>query len=183
YGMTKVVGELLLNDYTRRGFLNGRGLRLPSVLIRPDEDQPGLFLFTSSMFRERLTGQTCVLPIGLDSVFRVAGYRTTAKCLLRLHEVDGDALGRDRTVNAPVLYVTLREMVEALDQVAVGRPLGSVEVSIDPEIERHYSQIPRVISGDRARRLGLPQDVSMQRIVQEFIQDHYSNYDQDRSTT
>jgi nucleoside-diphosphate-sugar epimerase len=172
YGMTKVVGELLINDYSRRKFVDGRGIRLSSVVIRPDESQPGFFMFVNSMFPARLNGQKVVIPVGADSVFRVSGYRTTAKCLIALHELDGARLRNDRIVNIPQLYVTVRDLIDSLDRVAGDRPLGPVEIRPDADIEAHMNAIPRAISGDRARVLGLPQDASIDDVVREYLEDY-----------
>ena len=76
YGMTKAIGELLVNDYTRKGFIDGRSARLPTVIIRPGKPNKAASSFASGVFREPLNGVECVLPVGTDAVMPLAGYRT-----------------------------------------------------------------------------------------------------------
>ena len=112
YGATKACGELLLADYSRRGFLDGRGLRLPTICVRagaPNAATTGCF---SSVVRETLAGRDVVLPIGGDVVHAVAGAQNCVDGLLDLHDAPNadDVLGFDRTVFLPACPVTLDEL-------------------------------------------------------------------------
>ena len=99
YGMTKVVNELLLNDYTRKGFLDGRGARLPTVIIRPGKPNKAASGFASGVFREPLAGIDYELPVTNETRMAVSGYRTIIEGILTLHEAESDAIGDDRSIN------------------------------------------------------------------------------------
>ena len=171
YGVTKAISELLINDYTRKGFLDGRSARLPTVIVRPGAPNAAASSFVSGLFREPLNGQPCVLPVGLDTVMPVIGYRTVVECLIRLHELDGTALGEDRAVGLPALSLSVGEMVETLRRVAGDRPLGDITVEPDPFVEAICRTWPRDIAFDRATALGLPCDSSLDDIVRAYIED------------
>jgi len=117
YGTTKASSELLVNDYTRKGFLDGRAARLPTVIIRPGAPNAAASSFASAVFREPLAGRDYALPVELDTRMPVIGARTAVECLMRLAEVDPGALGADRALNLPSLSVTAGEMVRANSSV------------------------------------------------------------------
>jgi nucleoside-diphosphate-sugar epimerase len=171
YGVTKAIGELLINDYTRKGFLDGRSARLPTVIIRPGTPNKAASSFASGVFREPLNGETCVLPVKPETMMPVAGHRTVVEGFLRLHEVEGRALGHDRAVNLPGLAVTVAEMIDSLRRVAGDRPLGEIRVEPDPFIERIVATWPARTDSDRALALGLPQDRGLDDIVRAYIED------------
>jgi len=175
YGMTKAVGELLINDYSRKGYIDGRAARLPTVIIRPGRPNKAASSFASGVFREPLNGVECVLPVGLDTIMPLAGYRAVAEGFLRLHEVDGKALGDDRAVSFPALDVSVRQMIDALKRAAAGRELGSIRVERDPAIERIVATWPIASAFDRALALGLPRDPDVDSIVRAYIEDFLAN--------
>ena len=171
YGMTKAIGELLVNDYSRKGFLDGRSARLPTVIIRPGKPNKAASSFASGVFREPLNGQPCVLPVGYDAVMPLAGYRTIVEGFVRLHEVDGAALGEDRAVSLPSLDVTVGDMVAGLKRVAGNRHLGEITVEKDPVIERIVATWPVGTHYERALKLGLPKDPDLDSIIKAYIED------------
>ena len=171
YGMTKAIGELLVNDYTRKGFIDGRSARLPTVIIRPGKPNKAASSFASGVFREPLNGVECVLPVGTDAVMPLAGYRTIVECFVRLHEVAGDELGEDRAVSLPSLDVTVVDMIAALKRAAGNRKLGEIRVEKDPVIERIVASWPVGTTYERALALGLPRDPDLDSIVKAYIED------------
>jgi nucleoside-diphosphate-sugar epimerase len=172
YGATKAIGELLVNDYTRKGFLDGRSARLPTVIIRPGKPNLAASSFVSGVFREPLNGEPCTLPVETGTVIPVLGYRATVDGLVRLHEVEGEALGDDRAVGLPSLTVTVAEMIAALKRVAGDRPLGEITVEPDPFIEAIVKSWPRDAGYDRATALGLPREESLDEIIRAYIEDY-----------
>ncbi len=176
YGMTKAVCELLINDYTRKGFLDGRSARLPTVIIRPGKPNLAASSFVSGVFREPLNGAPCALPVGLETVMPLLGYRAIVEGFIALHEADGAALGEDRAVSLPSLTVTVGDMVDALKRVAAarlpGRALGEITVEPDPFIRQIVDGWPRDASYDRATALGLPREDSLDEIVEAYIEDY-----------
>ncbi len=174
YGMTKAACELLINEYTRKGFLDGRTARLPTVIVRPGAPNAAASSFASAVFREPLAGIGYALPVTRDVRMPVIGVRTVVECLIRLAEVDGDALGVDRAVNLPSISVTTGEMIESLLRVAGDRLLGELTIEPDPIIERIVGTWPRFMSFERALALGLPHDDSLDEIVRAYIDDYVS---------
>lgn len=172
YGATKAICELLVNDYTRKGFLDGRSARLPTVIVRPGKPNAAASSFVSGLFREPLNGEDCRIPVSEDTVMPLLGYRSIVGGLVALHELDGAALGDDRAVSLPSFTVTVREMVDALQRVARGRRLGAILFEPDPFIQRICDGWPKDASYERATRLGLPRDASLDAIVENYIEDY-----------
>ena len=171
YGATKAACELLVNDYSRKGFLDGRTARLPTVVIRPGAPNAAASSFASAVFREPLSGIDYELPVPLDTRVPIIGARTVVDCLVRLAELDGGALGDDRTLNLPSLSVTVEEMVETVRRAGAEHALalGRIDVREDPEVARIVRTWPRYASAERALALGLPQDCSLDPIVADFL--------------
>lgn len=172
YGMTKACLELLANDYTRKGFLDARGARLPTVIIRPGKPNPAASSWASAVFREPLAGIDYELPIGPDTSLPVSGHRTVVENFVNLHELPPDALGDDRTVTFPAIDVTAREMVDALRRVGAGRALGTITERADPEIQRIVSTWARRSRSDRADALGFAQPGDLDGIVRAYLEDY-----------
>lgn len=172
YGVTKSIGELLINDYTRKGFIDGRSARLPTVVIRPGKPNAAASGFVSAVFREPLNGEDYVLPVKTGTVMPVLCYRAIIDGLIGLHEAPGNALGDDRGVSLPSLTVTVQEMVAALERVAGSRALGKISVSPDPFVENICATWPQDARYDRATALGLPREQSLDEIVEYYIRDY-----------
>jgi D-erythronate 2-dehydrogenase len=172
YGTTKAIGELLINDHTRKGFIDGRAARLPTVIIRPGKPNKAASSFASGVFREPLNGVECVLPVGEDTIMPVSGYRSIVEGFVKLHEAEGEALGDDRAVTFPGINASVREMTEALRRVAGNRHLGSIRVERDPVIERIVASWPTGLSFERAQKLGLPLDANLDSIIRAYIEDY-----------
>jgi D-erythronate 2-dehydrogenase len=171
YGMTKAVGELLINDYSRKGYIDGRVARLPTVIIRPGKPNAAASSFASGVFREPLNGVECVLPVGMATIMPVAGYRTVVEGFLRLYEVDARALGDDRAISFPAMDINVESMIDALKRVAGTRKLGPIRIQRDPVIERIVAGWPTGSNFDRALALGLPRDPDLDSIIRAYMAD------------
>lgn len=171
YGVTKAIGELLINDYSRKGFLDGRSARLPTIIVRPGKPNKAASSFASGVFREPLNGETCILPVRPETVMPVLGFRAAVENMIRLHELDAARLGTDRAVGLPSLDVSVAEMIASLRRVAAGRPLGEIRVERDPFIERIVAGWPVSTDSARAAALGLAADDSLDAIVRAYIED------------
>lgn len=176
YGMTKAAGELLIADYTRKGFVDGRSGRLATVIVRPGKPNKAASGFASAVFREPLAGIDTTLPVGLDAGMPVIGYRTAVDGLLALYRLDGDALGADRALNLPNITAKVGDMVDSLHRVAAerrpDRPLGRIDIAIDPAVAAMVASWPARIDFPRAAALGLPRDASLDEIVRAYVRDY-----------
>jgi D-erythronate 2-dehydrogenase len=172
YGTTKAVGELLINDYTRKGFIDGRSARLPTVIIRPGKPNKAASSFASGVFREPLNGIECVVPVAEETIMPVSGYRSIVEGFVRLHEARAEELGDDRAVTFPGINATVKEMIAALKRVAGNRHLGDIRVEQDPVIERIVETWPTALEFERARKIGLPLDKDLDSIVRAYIEDY-----------
>ena len=172
YGVTKSIGELLINDYTRKEFIDGRSARLPTVIIRPGKPNAAASGFVSAVFREPLNGEDYVLPVKTNTVMPVLGYRAIIEGIVALHEADGKALGDDRGVSLPSLTVTVAEMIAALERVAGSRALGAISVSPDPFVETICASWPQDATYARATALGLLREQSLDEIIEYYIHDY-----------
>lgn len=173
YGVTKTIGELLINDYSRKGFFDGRSARLPTIFIRPGKPNAAASSFCSGVFREPLHGQACVLPVTTDVVMPMLGYRNCVQSFIALHEIYADALGDDRAVSLRSDAYSVRDMIDAVTRVGEANQikLGEISVAPDAAIERIVASWPAAIDDTRAEKLGLPMDENIDRVVQDFIDD------------
>ena len=172
YGITKAMLELLINDYTRKGFLDGRSARLPTVIIRPGKPNLAASSFVSGVFREPLNGVDFELPVPLNTVMPVLGYRAIVENLIKLHEVNAERLGDDRAVGLPSHTVTVQQMIDALNSVTSSRLLGRISVKPDPFIVGICRTWPRDCESVRAGMLGLRKEKNMEEIVRYYIDDY-----------
>ena len=172
YGITKAILELLINDYTRKGFLDGRSARLPTVIIRPGKPNAAASSFVSGVFREPLDGVDFTLPVPADTIMPVLGYRAIVDGLLLLHEIDGARLGDDRAIGLPSHTVTAQGMIDALHRVAADRSLGRITVEPDPFIVDICRTWPQSCDSAQADALGFPKDDGIDAIVRYYIEDY-----------
>jgi len=171
YGTTKSIGELLINDYTRKGFVDGRSARLPTVIVRPGKPNAAASSFASGVIREPLAGVECLLPVPFDTVMPVAGHRTVVEGMIKLYAANSADLGSDRAFNLPSLQVSVAQMVESLKRVAGDRKLGPIRVERDPLVERIVASWPTATDASRALTLGLPIDKDVDGIIRAYIED------------
>nr|CAA9297511.1 hypothetical protein AVDCRST_MAG63-4926 [uncultured Armatimonadetes bacterium] len=173
YGMTKAVCELMINDYTRKGFFDGRSARLPTVIIRPGKPNTAASGWASGMFREPLNGATCSLPVRRDQRHPMTGHRTVVDSLIAVHDLPSASIGRDRAIGLPATSVTPRLAERALRQVAreLGLPLGAIEERPDPRIQGIVDHWPVAVDGSRALALGLPPVPPLQTIIRDYLED------------
>lgn len=173
YGMTKVIGELMVNDYARKGYIDGRSARLPTVIIRPGKPNAAASSWASGMFREPLKREVCMLPVDWDQPHPMTGYRTVIDSLIALHEVPGAILGSDRAVGLPARQVTPRLARKAIRDYAdqTGWMLGEIQEAPDPRIRSIVSQWPTDIDGSRAVAMGLPEAPGLDEIIRNYMED------------
>ncbi|MEM7321875.1 MAG: D-erythronate dehydrogenase [Actinomycetota bacterium] len=175
YGVQKASCELLVNDYHRKGFIDGRGLRLPTVSVRPGKPNLAASGFASGIIREPLQGVDMTCPVTADTVMAVISPGRVIDALVAISELDPDALGADRTLLLPGLPMAMQEAVDAVAQEAaehdVVGALGAVTFSPEQDIQRIVDSWPASITSARAEDLGFVGDSSVAAIVRQHIVD------------
>ncbi len=172
YGIAKSIAELFINDYSRHGFIDGRALRLPVVIIRPDPSSvPSIADRIGAVLREPLLGRDVVCPLAPETRVPIASVRTTVNALIRLHEVPADRFGHTRAMNMPALTATLQDMADTVARFEHPGPRGKVVWERDDHIQAVVDSWPRAMLAEEAIRLGLPADASIADILRNFIED------------
>ena len=171
YGTQKAIGELLVNDYSRKGFVDGRALRLPTVVVRPGLPNRAASTFASSMIREPLCGKDAVCPVSPDTVMALASPRRVVASLAHALDIPGDALGTHRTLQLPGYSVSVGEMAEALRRAGGAAAHARLSWQPDPTIQAIVGSWPRALSGPRAEALGFQPDSGIDEAVRFFIED------------
>ena len=171
YGTQKAIGELLLADYTRRGFVDGIGLRLPTICIRPGRPNKAASGFFSSILREPLVGQEAVLPVPDTVRHWHASPRSAVEFLIRAATLDGRDVGPRRTLSMPGLSATVAEQIEALRRVAGDRAVRLIRREPDESIMRIVETWAPALDATRAGRLGFTAETSFDEIIRVHIED------------
>lgn len=167
YGTHKRICELLIDDATRRGELDGRALRLPGIVVRPAQPNGALSAFNSELIREPLAGRELGCPVGPHGTIWIAPIDAAVAGLLRLAEVDGAAIGAQRAVTAPALAVSIEEIVAALGRVDRHAP-ARVRFRPVAAIEAQFARWPRDAEFARAESLGLARATTIDAIVRRY---------------
>lgn len=171
YGTEKAIGELLVADYTRRGWVDGRVLRLPTVSVRPGRPNKAASSFASGIIREPLSGEEAVCPVPPETRLWLVSPRRAVESLVLGHELPSAALGSVRSVNLPGLSVTVAEMVGALERVAGRAAAARIRWERDPLVERIVSSWPAAWDTSRARKLGFAGDADFESVVRAYVED------------
>ena len=169
YGVQKVIGEQLVADYTRKGFLRGRTVRLMTVCVRPGRPNAAASGFMSSIIREPLAGQRAVCPVSPQTAVALASPAHTIQGLRRAAASDDDTWGGRSAVNLPALTVTIADMAAALEQVAGPETAALIDWVPDPAVARIVSGWPARLCTERAARLGLVPDPDFRSIIEMHI--------------
>ncbi len=171
YGTQKAMGELLLNDYTRRGFLDGIGLRLPTICIRPGAPNKAASGFFSNILREPLVGKEAVLPVSEDVRHWHASPRAAIGFLRHALTLDTDRIGPRRCFGLPGVSATVADEIEALRRAAGDDAVALIRREPDPVIARIVAGWPTQFEATRARALGFEADASFDAIIAAHIED------------
>jgi nucleoside-diphosphate-sugar epimerase len=171
YGTQKAIGELLLADYTRKGFVDGRTLRLPTISVRPGAPNKAASSFASGLIREPLNGQPTVCPVGLDLKLWLLSPRRAVDSLVAGAALPAEALGERRALNLPGLSVSVGEMLAALERAGGRAAADLVRHARDPQVEAIVGSWPAAWDNSRAESLGLRPDADFDAIVRAYVED------------
>jgi len=171
YGSQKSIGEFLLRDYTRKGFMRGTAVRLPTICVRTGLPNKAASTWASSVVREPLTGVDVVCPVTPDTVMVVLSPRKTVDAFMKLHDLPPEAFGPGRTLLLNGIKVTAQELEQAVGRHAGNRKVGKVTWQHDPAIQAICNGWPQGLDSARARTLGFEMDKDLDEVVRNFIAD------------
>ena len=171
YGAQKAMSELLLADYNRRGFLDGVGIRLPTIAVRPGKPNKAASGFFSGIIREPLAGEAAILPVPDTVMHWHASPRSAVGFLLHAAGLTRDQLGDRINLTMPGVAVTVGEQIEALKRVAGDKVAARIRREPDPLIERIVAGWPRRFDARRAPALGFEVESSFDDIIRVHIED------------
>ena len=171
YGTQKAIGELLLADYSRRGFFDGIGIRLPTICIRPGKPNKAASGFFSGILREPLNGQEAILPVADTVRHWHASPRAAVAFLLHAATMDLSSLGSVRSLTMPGLSATVGEQIEALRRVAGDKAVALIRREPDPAIQRMVGGWPERFNVQRAERLGFRAETDFDDIIRVYVED------------
>jgi D-erythronate 2-dehydrogenase len=171
YGTHKAIGELLTADYSRKGFVDGRSLRLPTIVVRPGRPNRAASTFASSIIREPLAGEEAVCPVDRGTAIYILSPRRVVAALLRAMQLPESAWGTNRTLSLPGITVTVGAMVQALARVAGEAVVDRIRWQPDPAIQRIVETWPVRAEAQRARSMGFTDDGTFDAILRAHIED------------
>jgi len=171
YGTQKAIGELLVSDYSRRGFIDGRALRLATICVRPGRPNAAASSFASGIIREPLNGEDAKCPVGRGTRVWVASPATAIDGLISAHDLDSAALGDHRVLTLPGLSISVGEMVDALERDAGKDVVARIRWEPDERIARIVAGWAGDIESTRARSFGFRADASFDDIIRQHMQE------------
>jgi nucleoside-diphosphate-sugar epimerase len=171
YGTQKVLGELLVADYTRKGFVDGRSVRLPTIVVRPGKPNRAASGFMSSILREPLKGEAAVCPVPADARMWIASPDRAVDMLIHAMELPAAAWGWNRTINGPGITVSVAEALAALERIAGSEAVRRVRFEPDEGVAKIVLSWPVRFATARADQLGFRRDADIGDIIRAHVQD------------
>lgn len=171
YGTQKAIAELLLADLTRKGMMDGIGIRLPTIVVRPGKANLAASSFFSGIIREPLNGQEAILPVPTDVLHWMASPRSAVGFLMHAAELDGELVGPRRNMTMPGVAATVAEEIEALKKIGGAERVKLIRQEPNEAIMKIVQGWPTQFDAARAESLGFKADVSFEAIVRAYIED------------
>jgi len=171
YGAQKVMGEYLVTDYSRKGFIDGRSLRLPTVVVRPGRPNLAASSFASGIIREPLNGAPSDCPVPFETGIWLLSPRRVVEAFMHAHDLPASAWGASRVVNLPGITATVREAVDALQRIAGPTVAARVQHKPDPRIEAIVRTWPVRFRTPRALAMGFAADPDIDAVIRDYIRD------------
>lgn len=171
YGTQKAIGELLLSDYTRKGYFDGVGLRLPTICIRPGKPNAAASSFFSGILREPINGVEAILPVSDKTRHWFASPRAAIRFLAHAATLDGALIGARRNLSLPGLSATVGEQIASLERVVGSHATKLIKHKPDPTIESIVCNWAEDFDTPRARDLGFVSETSFDDIIQVYLDD------------
>ncbi|MCA9835558.1 MAG: SDR family oxidoreductase [Trueperaceae bacterium] len=171
YGAQKAICELLINDYSRKGFIDGIILRFPTIVVRPGKPNAATSTFASSIIREPLQGQEAICPVTGDTKLWILSPRQAIRSAVKALDMDTDLLGSHRTLSLPGITVSVQDMVTSLEEISGKAVVDRIVWQHSHFIQQIVGSWPSRFTARRALELGFEPDASMTEIIQNFIED------------
>jgi len=172
YGTQKAMADLLLADYSRRGYIDGRSLRMPTIVVRPGKPNKAASSFASGIIREPLNGLPSVCPVPLETSLWLMSPAQAISNLIHAHELPGTQLTAGRVINLPGLSITVEHMIDALRRIAGDAVAQRIQLARDPAIEKLVQTWPGAFNATYAKHLGFTADHDFADVIEQFIAEY-----------
>ena len=169
YGTQKAIAELMVNDYTRKKFVDGRVLRFPTICVRAGRPNLAASSFVSSIIREPINGEQAICPVSPELAVLVSSPGTVIENIIIGATIDGDAFGDWRTINLPGITVTVNEMLASLERLTNKETVDRIQFKPDTAINKIVNTWPFALDCTRALQLGFKIDNNFDEIISQFI--------------
>ena len=171
YGTEKAMVELLMNDYSRRGFVDARSLRLPTIAVRPGKPNAATSSFISAIIREPLKGERATYPVPAEAEFWILSPKRVIGNFIHAANIDEKLLGDDRMINLPGLTVSVGEMINSLEQITGPEVTALISYEPDAFLQSIVLTWPPHFNTARADKLGFAGDASVEEIIRSYIEE------------
>ena len=171
YGSQKVVSELLLSDYSRKGMIDGISIRFPTICVRPGKPNLAASGFFSGIIREPLNGQEAILPVSTDIRHYFASPRSAIHFLIHAAELDTKKLDNRITLNMPGLSATVHEQIESLKRISGNEIVKLIKHKADTDIQKIVGSWAKDLEASRAKKLGFKAETNFDEIIKVYIEE------------
>ncbi len=172
YGTQKAMGELLVNDYTRKNFVDGRVLRLPTICVRPGRPNLAASSFVSSIIREPLNGEQATCPVSPGLSLWLSSPATVVDNIMFSSMLPGESFGNWCTVNLPGISVTVEQMLDSLTRISGAETVSRIVFKPDESIRAIVSSWPGSLDNRRALKIGFKADTNFDNFITQYIRDN-----------
>lgn len=172
YGTQKLIGELLVQDFTRKGWIDGRSVRVPTVVVRPGAPNGAASGFASGIVREPLAGREALLPVEPSTEMWIASPRAVIRMFLHALALPAQAWGWNRSLNLPGVTATMRDTIEALRRVGGDAAVARIREQPDEAVRRLVRTWAARFDTSRARAMGFDADADVDAIVRAYVEDN-----------
>lgn len=172
YGTQKLIGEQLVADFGRKGFITARNVRLMTVSVRAGKPNGAASGFLSGMIREPLAGIRAACPVPAETLIALASPARTIEGIIRAAEVSNEAWGPLKAINLPALCTSVGDMAAALERVAGKAATDLLDWTPDPAVLKLVETWPGVVASQRANKLGLQPDTDFETIIRDYIREN-----------
>jgi D-erythronate 2-dehydrogenase len=171
YGSQKVISEYLVSDFSRKGYIDGRSLRLPTIVVRPGKANAAASSFASAVIREPLNGVAYDCPVGRETGVWLLSPRRVVEAFMHAHDLAAAKWGSNRVVNLPGITVSVAEMIAAMEKIAGTQAAKRLSWKVDPRIDAIVKGWPARFATPRALSMGFQADPGIDAVIRDYIAD------------